>query len=147
MPYTMKKTTKFVIGLAVLVIILTLGPWKVLKGVEVIEIEKVDQLSYQQRAWLGALMWCESKGNPDAVNPKDLDNTPSWGILQFKPGTFYNFGLLYGIDTSKGYMDPDTQIKIVEQMILKGNVKWSQQFPACVRKLGNPPKTVISIDK
>lgn len=97
-------------------------------------------LSKRQTIWLHALMWCESKGKPEALNPKDKDGTPSYGILQFKPGTFNHYAKLYGIDASAGYKDADTQEKIVTQMILKGNIKWSQQFPQCTKQLGLPPK-------
>lgn len=143
----MKKYIKLVILAGIVVLLLALstnvagGSKTVYEKVEIIkEVEKKDPLSYQQRAWLGALTWCESGGKPTAVNPNDLDNTPSYGILQFKPATFYGYAKLYGIDSSKGYMDADTQLAIVEQMILRGDVKWSQQFPACTKKLGTPPK-------
>lgn len=97
-------------------------------------------LDHQQKAWLGALEWCESRGNPKAVNPKDRDNTPSYGLLQFKPGTFYGFAKKYGIaTTSLGYMDPEVQEAIVTQMILRGGIDWSWQFPACTKRLGPPP--------
>lgn len=116
--------------------------------VEVAKTDTPDPLSYQQRAWLGALMWCESRGNPEAVNPQDTDNTPSYGILQFKPGTFSDFAPKYGI-TTKDYKDPDAQIAIVEYWIMHpGEVKWQNQFPGCVKKLGVPPKLSTStIDK
>lgn len=102
-----------------------------------------ENLNYQQKAWLGALEWCESKGNPNAINPKDRDNTPSYGILQFKPSTFILYQKQYATDGE--LMDPTAQESIVEQMIIKDNVKWSQQFPDCVKKLGKPP--VIHIAK
>ena len=96
-----------------------------------------DNLTHQQRAWLGALEWCESRGNPEAVNPKDRDNTPSYGILQFKPGTLANYKQVYGIEGK--LMDADTQEAVVEQMIIKGGINWKQQFSDCVKKLGKPP--------
>lgn len=96
-------------------------------------------LTHQQTAWLGALEWCESRGNPKAINPKDRDNTPSYGILQFKPSTFSLFATLYGLASTTDYMDPDAQEAIVSQMIVRGGIRWSQQFPACTAKLGTPP--------
>lgn len=98
-------------------------------------------LSRPQKAWLGALEWCESRGQPGAINPKDLDNTPSYGLLQFKPETFITFAKLYGI-TSTSTMDADAQEAIVTQMILRGGVNWHQQFPDCVKRLGLPPVSV-----
>jgi len=153
-PQTMKKTIKLVILAGVVALLLSLSIYNtaesviVYEKVEVVkEVVKKDPLSYQQRAWLGALTWCESTGNPKAVNQKDTDGTPSYGLLQFKPGTFYGYAKIYGIDASKGYMDPDTQLAIVEQMIIRGGIKWSQQFPACTKKLGKPPVSTPRIDK
>lgn len=92
------------------------------------------ELSRPQRAWLGALEWCESRGNPKAVNPKDLDGTPSYGILQFKPGTFWGFAKKYNL-TLTNYMDPDQQEIVIGHMLLhKNDINWRQQFPACVKK-------------
>lgn len=101
-------------------------------------------LSYEQKAWLGSLEWCESRGNPEAVNPKDLDNTPSYGLLQFKPGTFDLYSGIYRIATTS-YMAPAEQEEIVTDMILKGGINWHQQFPACVKLLGLPPKNSAKI--
>ncbi len=96
-----------------------------------------DPLSHPQRAWLGALEWCESRGTPTAINPKDRDGTPSYGILQFKPSTLALFEKKYGITGS--LMCAGTQEAIVEQMILQGGIQWSQQFPMCTKLLGKPP--------
>lgn len=101
-------------------------------------IAPVDPLTHRQRLWLGALEWCESRGIPSAVNPKDRDNTPSYGVLQFKPSTFKSFSRLYGI-TATSTMNDAAQEAIVEQMIVRGGVNWHQQFPDCVAKLGLPP--------
>lgn len=149
----MKKYIKAVVIIALTTVLLFLSLWTMAGSATtyekvVVEVEKKDVLSYEQRAWLGALQWCESRGKPQALNPNDRDHTPSYGILQFKISTFYNYGKLYGINTSKGYKDPEAQIKIVEQMIIKGGVKWEQQFPDCVKKLGRPPKLLTpSVDK
>ena len=98
-------------------------------------------LSHQQQVWLYALECCESRGDPKAVNPKDRDGTPSYGLLQFKPSSFAYFVKLYGLASTSDYMDPDMQERIVTQMILKGGIEWSHQFPACVKKLGLPPRS------
>lgn len=108
------------------------------KAPVVITTPPVKTLSDQQRVWLNALRWCESQGVDGSINPKDRDNTPSWGRYQFKPGTFEWYKKLYGIQGE--LMDGQAQEKIVEQMILKGGIKWSQEFPECTRKLGYPPK-------
>lgn len=101
-------------------------------------VEPVEMLNHEQRAWLGALEWCESKGKPGAINPEDRDNTPSYGILQFKPETFSYFGKLYGVDGDS--MDPLAQENIVAHMIMHSDqIAWDTQFPDCVARLGNPP--------
>lgn len=96
-------------------------------------------LTHQQTAWLGALEWCESRGNPKAINPKDKDNTPSYGILQFKPSTFSLFATKYGLASTTDFMNPDAQEAIVTQMVLQGGIQWNYQFPACTARLGIPP--------
>lgn len=97
------------------------------------------ELSRAQKAWLGALEWCESNGVEAAINPKDVDGTPSLGLLQFKPSTFRSFSKLYGI-AATSTMNADIQEEIVTQMILRGGVNWRKQFPVCTSKLGLPPK-------
>ena len=112
----------------------------------VVKVEQLpapaDPLSFPQRAWLGALEWCESNGSPAAVNPKDVDDTPSYGILQFKPSTLEEYAKKYGI--TGALMNPDTQEKIVEHMILDTGItakQWRHSlFPVCVSKLGSPPR-------
>ena len=101
-------------------------------------------LTHQQKAWLGALEWCESRGRPSAINPKDRDGTPSYGILEFKPSTFALFAGIYGTGSTTDYMNADEQEAIVTQMILKGGIDWAQQFPACTRLLGNPPQSTAA---
>lgn len=96
-------------------------------------------LTHQQDVWVSALEWCESQGNSDAVNPKDLDGTPSYGSFQFKPSTLEMFAKKYGVATTT-LMDYETQRKVVEQMVLhRDEIKWEKQFPWCVKKLGRPP--------
>jgi hypothetical protein len=115
--------------------ILVLAPWA--HG-DVARATPVPQLSDRQQAWLGALEWCESNATPTAINPKDSDGTPSYGILQFKPSTLTLFETKYNI---KGdLMSSSTQTAIVTQMILKGGIEWSHQFPDCVKRLGTPPE-------
>jgi len=98
-------------------------------------------LTHAQMVWSYALEWCESRGNPEEVNPKDLDNTPSYGGYQFKPGTLGYYANLYGVPQATTTMDYDTQRAVIEQMIAHSSeIDWEQQFPGCTRKLGYPPK-------
>ena len=98
------------------------------------------KLTHQQEVWLYSLEWCESRGNAEAINPKDLDGTPSYGAYQFKPSTLEMFAKKYGVATTT-LMDYETQRAVVEQMVLhRDEIKWENQFPGCVKKLGRPPK-------
>lgn len=142
------KTYIYVLALVLAILATTLMAKSVVAPtkLQAAEVEATDPLNHQQRAWLGALEWCESGGNPDAINPNDADNTPSYGILQFKPSTFIYFQKKYQLEGE--LMDPDAQEAIVEQMIIRGGVNWGQQFPACTRKLGSAPKlSPLSVDK
>ena len=103
------------------------------------EVIVVPKLTHAQQVWKHALEWCESGGNPKAINENDLDGTPSYGAWQFKPATLNGFAKQYGIATTT-VMDRKVQEAVLDQMILHRNeIKWSQQFPWCVKKLGYPP--------
>lgn len=111
-----------------------------------------------QEEWLAKLELCESSGNPEAINEVDLDGTASYGLLQFKPSTFWLFAESYGIvhrqhepdtaympDMSIGswydaMMAPEYQRAIVRRMMSDPGIRWENQFPGCVRKLGRPPQ-------
>ena len=105
-----------------------------------IELVPVPKLSHQQEVWMYSLEWCESRGVKEAINPEDLDGTPSYGAFQFKPSTLDFFAKKYGVATTT-LMDYETQRKVVTQMILhRDEIKWGNQFPWCVKKLGRPPR-------
>lgn len=118
-------------------------------------------LTHAQEVWKGALEWCESRGNVNAINPKDRDNTPSYGPFQFKPSTLVMFGVKYGVlhmppkdgpqlyqlsDGSIGgetdlVMDYPIQDAVLTEMILhRSDINWANQFPDCVKRLGYPPR-------
>ncbi len=106
-------------------------------------------LTHQQEIWLSALEWCESRGVKSAINPKDKDGTASYYSWQFKPSTFKNLGILYGVlpkETTDKQIpellkDYQLQKDIVGFMILDKTTNWSQQFPDCTKnKIGRPPK-------
>lgn len=94
--------------------------------------------SEDQEEWLEDLIHCESRGNPGAINPVDLDGTPSYGLLQFKPSTFTGYRKQYGLPEAE-LMDPEAQKETVRHMMRDPGVNWNQQFPACVKRLGWPP--------
>lgn len=89
--------------------------------------------------YLDKLALCESGNNPTAINPKDLDGTPSLGLFQFKTGTFNYFSDKYGISTTSIWNGGE-QRKIVTQMAQDSSVDFHWQFPDCSRILGLPPK-------
>jgi len=102
--------------------------------------EAIKRLTSGQGEWLRKLIVCESSGNPGAINEKDRDGTPSYGLLQFKPATFYGFAKKYLIEATD-HMNPDKQIEIAVKMIEdRKNIDWWQQFPACSEKIGFPPE-------
>jgi len=105
---------------------------------EEVRLKRMQILSRDRDEWLSKLIQCESTGNPHAVNPKDLDGTASYGLLQFKPSTFEMFSKKYGI--AGELMDGEAQKKIVRAMMDDTSVRWHRQFPACVNKLGLPPR-------
>lgn len=121
-------------------------------------VVKAMTVTHEQETYVRALEWCESHGVITAVNPNDLDNTPSYYSWQWKPSTFRYFGVMYGVLPSeiteaemlKKLADYETQRKVIEQMVIHANqIEWKNQFPGCTKKIGLPP-TVIhtkSIDK
>ncbi len=88
--------------------------------------------------YLDRLEICESGGNPKALNPKDLDGTPSKGAFQFKDTTFTYFSRKYGIKTTSIW-NREEQRSLVKRMATDPQVNMKRQFPDCVRKLGLPP--------
>lgn len=106
-------------------------------------------LSHQQDVWRSVLEWCESRGNHEAINAVDLDGTPSYYSFQFKPGTFRGYGEQYGVikkgltqtELMEALKSYELQKKIVGYMILDPKINWHQQFPACVRMHGLPPRS------
>lgn len=99
----------------------------------------VKTVSADREVWLKRLEKCESGGNPNAINPKDRDGTPSHGLLQFKPSTFAGYTKKYGLPAAD-LMDPEAQRTIVRHMMDDPNVRWLNEFPDCVRyHVGFPP--------
>jgi len=107
-------------------------------GLEEVVCEGEAYASPKQEEWIKKLEICESSGNPKAINPKDRDGTPSYGSFQFKPSTFDMYSKRYG--TLGKLMDRKSQYEIVVRMMDDPAVRWQNEFPDCVRKLGTPPK-------
>jgi hypothetical protein len=95
-------------------------------------------LTPAQIIWLARLMQCESGMRAEALNPFDTNGLPSRGILQFQDATFAAYTAKYEIPTTTP--THEAQVEIVAEWLLNpGTVTWGNQFPACVRKLGEPP--------
>lgn len=112
-----------------------------------IKVEPIKTLTHRQEAWAGALEWCESRARNEAINPEDRDGTPSYYNFQFKPDTFQEYAEKYRIlgpetreKTMENLKSYELQRKILENMIKDPDTDWEHQFPACVAKLGRPPK-------
>lgn len=106
---------------------------------EVLATSTEKQLTHQQEIWMAMLEWCESRGKPTAINPKDSDGQPSYGAFQFRQATLDYYAERYGIATTT-IMDYDVQKKVIRAMILdQEHINWRQQFPLCVKKNGPPP--------
>lgn len=88
--------------------------------------------------YLGKLSLCESRNNPFAENPKDLDGTPSLGLYQFKIKSFNYFSSVYNIATTSIWNGAE-QKDIVTRMAQDPKVDFHRQFPGCTNKLGLPP--------
>lgn len=139
----MKKTIVILIALALLLgwAVHATGDTKYTAPTIATSTPPAPKLTTRQTIWLNALEWCESRGVDTAINPKDRDNTPSYGLLQFKPSTYAIYAKLLGMASTTDYMNPKGQVEIVTAMILDPNTKWLQQFPDCVyNKIGFPPK-------
>lgn len=114
--------------------------------IKAVEAENI--LDPELEAWLDKLEYCESGGKSTAVNPKDLDGTPSYGAFQFKPGTLKHYGVKYGLVASNletaDYInlafDPVLTRDIVRHMAYDEAVRWRGEFPGCTAKIGLPPK-------
>ena len=147
----MKKEIKILIGLIILSIVGSVGLGIATSSSRITYVApeaEVPLVTHAQETWIRALEWCESRGNVNAVNPKDKDSTPSYYSWQFKPGTFRSYGEKYGV-IEKDLTDEEIMIeikdwnhqeKIMEYMVNDKGIKWEHEFPDCVkRKVGRPP--------
>lgn len=91
--------------------------------------------------YISSLAQCESSGRWKALNPKDLDGTPSKGEFQFKDYSFNYFSEKYDVATTSIW-NGDEQERIVRFMSQDLTKKqWHNQFPDCTdRVVGYPPQ-------
>jgi hypothetical protein len=147
----MKLLNQILFGIIIAAISWIILCQKETKSVEPLVEKPVQKLTNRQEIYLAALEWCESYGNPDAINPHDSDGKPSYGAFQFRPSTLKWLAIKYEILTEKDLdtdqkvmekvMDRDIQRSIVTEMILDNKIQFSKQFPHCVNhKIGQPPR-------
>lgn len=98
--------------------------------------------------WISVLAQCESNNNELAVNPKDVDGTPSIGRFQFKFGTFKAYVKKYNLFDWKVFVQQDwinalyngaKQEVVLRKMLQDKDVNFRHEFPTCVREHGMPP--------
>ena len=122
--------------------------WWVLSYIVSPEKEVQEKDNHRLETWVSALEWCESAGIKEAINPRDRDGTPSYYSFQFKPSTFRQYAERYQF-VELGL--PDGQIKalmadyelgrrIVKAMVGDNKVNFNNEFPACIKKIGMPPR-------
>lgn len=117
-----------------------------LSGVTSIDAIQTTNVALDQ--WVKKMAYCESTNNPLAVNPVDLDGTPSLGLYQFKPGTFRHYVEKYNLFgwqtwTAKSWLtaiwNGDYQETVFRRMLTDDEVDLHHEFPWCTRRLGLPP--------
>lgn len=88
------------------------------------------------------LRHCESRHNVLALNPNDLDNTPSYSLYQWKPSTWKGYVKKYDLFEWQKWEESDYwnsmysewhQEIVVARMFLDPDVNLQHEFPGCSR--------------
>jgi len=147
---------KLIIYIILLVVLSTIFGWvhriqskkttvPVENKVETVEVQK-DSLDL----WLDKLAFCESSNNPLAVNPKDKDGRPKYGLFQFDIETWKMYIKRYNLFNHQDWEDADywnsiysrDHQEIVIREMMKNGVNMSKEF-GCVRKIGLFDKKIV----
>jgi hypothetical protein len=88
---------------------------------------------------LDKLAYCESSGNPKALNPNDA-GSPSYGLYQYKAATWKTYLAKYGLTPATGapldhIYDASLQ-KELTRRILEDEVDGWKHWQTCSRKVG-----------
>lgn len=92
--------------------------------------------------FISKLSGCESRNNPSAVNPQDLDGTPSYGRFQFKIKTWKAYVRRYDLWKWRSWEEADywnsiyagdMQEVVVRKMLHDSKVNMANEFPDCWR--------------
>ncbi len=96
--------------------------------------------------WLDKLFYCESSNNPNAINKKDSDGKPAYGLGQYKLGTFLSLSKKYNVypdltvDMVHAYaMDGEKSYHLTKEVMMQ-NPKEAGQW-GCTKKIGGYPPT------
>lgn len=98
--------------------------------------------------WRSKMRVCESSDNPLAKNPEDLDGTLSYGLWQFKIGTWKHYIKKYDLFGWQNWEEADWwnaiwsryyQDIVIDYMLEDDEVDWAREFPWCIKKHGLPP--------
>lgn len=95
--------------------------------------------------WIEKLAFCESSNNPLAVNPRDRDNRPKYGLFQFDFETWKFYIKKYKLFNYANWEESDWwnaifsdyHQRVVLNEMIKHGVNLSQEF-GCIRKIGLP---------
>lgn len=93
--------------------------------------------------WIKDLAFCESSNNPLAVNPKDRDGRPKYGLFQFDMQTWKMYIKRYDLFHYTGWEEADWwntiysgyHQEIVLREMIKNGVNLEKEF-GCVKKIG-----------
>jgi len=112
--------------------------------VKIQELKEIEQKieSYYEDLFK-KIVQCESSGKILAINPRDKDGTASFGILQWKPETFKEYGVKYGVIGEKAswdlimtkIFDYQTNKYLFIQIIKNEPEKIKKLWPNCSKKL------------
>lgn len=96
--------------------------------------------------WLYKLATCESTNNENAVNPKDSDGKPAYGLYQYKLGTFLYLSKKYNVypditvDVVHKYAMDGSKSHNLTREVIKNNPKEADQWGCRFKPtVGKPP--------
>ncbi len=106
-------------------------------------IDKNQMIIERHSEVIDQLIWCESRGIENAINPSDGDGTDSVGVLQFKWKTFSYFAQKYNLfpladeaDMQNLWRDKWAQ-KLVAATMMENEKNWKSHWKICGSKLTN----------
>jgi len=107
----------------------------------IVEKDEEKDIVYEK---MEKLMECESSNNPLAINVRDKDGTASFGLAQYKPETFKEYGIKYGIIGEKAswnwimtlIFDAKIQKKLTYEIIKNEPQTARKLWPVCAKRAG-----------